>query len=202
MIQKPQGYDESWAFTGETRSLPAGCYVCQIKQASVIEENKKQKLAILFDIAEGEYKEFYKKLYESAKKNSSDAKWRGVHKQVIGGDSLPFFKGIITSIEKSNPGFLFQFGVEGNEKTLSGKKFGAVMGREQFPARDGSLKWWTRVVQIRSVSGLKDAEVPEDKPYTGPAQAGNTPFLGGPAPKHDTGFMNIPDGFDEELPFN
>ena len=37
MIRKPQGYDESWTYTGESRSLPAGCYVCEI--LGVKEEN-------------------------------------------------------------------------------------------------------------------------------------------------------------------
>lgn len=203
MISKPQGYDESWAATGESQQLPKGCYVCAIKQ---VNEQKTQggrpQIVVLFDIAEGEQKGFYQRQFDVAKNSSSDAKWKGIHKQLMDGSSVPFFKGLITSVEKSNPGFHFQFGVEGNEKTLVGKKFGAVMGREQFLAQDGSLKWATKVVQIRSVEGLKDAEVPEDKPYTEPVQAGNTPFLGGPAPKHDTGFMNIPDGIDEELPFN
>lgn len=38
MIKKPEGYDESWAATGEVKTLPAGCYVCCIKQASIINE--------------------------------------------------------------------------------------------------------------------------------------------------------------------
>lgn len=202
MISKPQGYDESWAATGESQQLPKGCYVCKIIGVKQDKYAGHARFLMQFDIAEGEYKDFYQKQYKQAKQAGRDAKYKGEHRQYMDGASVPFFKGLITSVERSNPGFVFQFGVEGNEKTLVGKKFGAVMGREQFPAQDGSLKWVTKVVQIRSVEGLKDAEVPEDKPYTEPVQAGNTPFLGGPAPKHDTGFMNIPDGIDEELPFN
>lgn len=121
---------------------------------------------------------------------------------------LPFFKGLITSIEKSNPNFVFQFGVENNEKTLAGKKFGAVMGREQFMTNEGKLRWTTKIFQIRSIEGLKDAEVPEDRPYqeaeiqkTEAVKARNNdiPFVGTPGPD---GFMNIPDSIDEELPFN
>lgn len=202
MIQKPQGYDESWAFTGETRTLPAGCYVCVVKQATAVEENGKSKLVVLFDIAEGEQKDFYKSQYNAARANSSDAKWRGVHKQIMSGSSLPFFKGLMTSIEKSNPGYTFPWGVQNNEKTLTGKKFGAVMGREQFQAQDGSLKWATKIVQIRSIEGLKDAEIPEDKLYSDTQPARNsTPYIGG-VPQHDTGFVNVPEGMDEELPFN
>ena len=52
MIVKPQGYDEARAFTGEFASLPAGCYVCVIKQASMVKtQNGRDQIAILFDIA-------------------------------------------------------------------------------------------------------------------------------------------------------
>lgn len=212
MINKPQGYDESWAATGESQALPAGRYVCVVKQvAEQATQNGRPQMVVLFDISEGEQKDFYRKQYEAAKSSSADAKWKGVHKQLMDGSSLPFFKGLMTSIERSNPGYVFPWGVQNNEKTLVGKKFGAVMGREQFQTQDGSLKWATKVVQIRSLDGLKDAEVPEDKPYTGAVnpqgQAGQTgtqvPFIGGMPPQHDTGFMNIPDSIGaDELPFN
>ena len=32
MIKKPQGYDKAPAYTGESRALPKGKYVCVIKQ--------------------------------------------------------------------------------------------------------------------------------------------------------------------------
>ena len=112
---------------------------------------------------------------------------------------MPFFKGLMTSIERSNPGFSFPWGKEGNEKTLVGKKFGAVMGREEFLTDQNEKRFATKIVQIRSIEGLKDAKVPEDK-------------LLGDLPKEKTenqkyepagndGFMNIPEGIDEELPF-
>lgn len=203
MIKKPQGYDESWAFTGEAQSLPAGCYVCVVKQVQLVTTKQgREQFILLFDIADGDHKGFFQSRFDADKAGGRDAKWRGVHRQYMDGSSVPFFKGLITSIEKSNPGFVFRFGVEGNEKTLAGKKFGAVMGREQFQAQDGELRWATKIDHIRSLEGLKDAKVPEDKPYSPSAEksAGNMPFIGTPGPD---GFMNIPDGIDdEELPFN
>lgn len=132
MISKPQGYDESWAATGEAVQLPAGCYVCKIRQVSQAEtQTGRPQIVLLFDIAEGEHAGFYQARYDEDRKNG-DAKWRGVHKQIMDGSSLPFFKGLMSSIEKSNPGYVFPWGREGNEKTLVGKKLGVVMGREQF----------------------------------------------------------------------
>lgn len=204
MIQKPQGYDEAQTFTGEAMQLPAGCYVCVIKQVAEVKTmNGRPQIAILFDIAEGEHKGFYAGQYDAAR-SGGDAKWKGVHKQLMDGSSLPFFKGLMTSIEKSNPGYHFPWGVEGNEKTLTGKKFGAVMRREQFATSDGQLKFATKVFQIRSLDGLKDAKVPEDKLLQENQAANNTlPYIGGTmAPQQDTGFMHVPDGIAEELPFN
>lgn len=199
MIMKPQGYDEAQAFTGEVMSLPAGCYVCIIKQVNEIEEKGKKKLAILFDIAEGEQKGFYQKQFDLAKQAGGNAKWKGVHKQMEDGSSLPFFKGLMTSIEKSNPGFAFPWGQERNEKTLAGKKFGAVIGREQFLTDDGKKAFWTHIFQVRSLEGLKDAKVPEDKLLPDNAQNPAAPPAYGPA--DENGFMYIPEGIDEGLPF-
>ena len=198
MIAKPQGYDEAPAYTGETMQLPAGLYVCEIKQVSEIEENNKKKVAVLFDIAEGEEKGFYQKQYEQAKRQDAHAKWKGVHKQTKEGSALSFFKGMMTSIERSNPGFQFPWGQQDNEKTLVGKKFGAVMGREQFLTSDGTKAFWTHIFQIRSVEGLKDAKIPEDKLLEENAAPAESPKYG---PEGGDGFMNIPDGIDEELPF-
>lgn len=156
-MKKPEGYDEAQAITGESQSLPAGLYVCIIKGA--IEEEKKGKklLSIAFDIAEGEYKGFYQQRYNADK--NQDKKWPGVHRQYTEGKSVGFFKGMITSIEESNPGFKFDF----DEQKLKGKKFGAVMGREQFLTSDGQKKFATKIFWIRSIEGLKEATVPEDK---------------------------------------
>lgn len=199
MISKPQGYDEAAAYTGESMQLPPGLYVCKIKQVSETKtSNNRPQLAVLFDVAEGEQKDFYQAQFDASKRMNGDkAKWKGVHKQLMDGSSLPFFKGLMTSIEKSNPGYAFPWGQEGNEKTLVGKKFGAVMGREQFETSEGGTAFATKIFQVRSIDGLKDAKIPEDRLLE--VQPTHTPA---PSPSADPdGFMNIPDGIDEELPF-
>lgn len=197
MIRKPQGYDESWTYTGESRSLPAGCYVCEILGAIEENCNGRERFVIQFDIAEGEYKGFYQQQYNAAKKQNIGAKYKGEHRQYMDGNSVPYFKGLITSIEKSNPGYSFPWNLEGNEKTLKGKKFGAVIGREQIETDNKEKVFWTHIFQVRSVDGLKDAKVPEDRLLN--EQPGQQPAPD-PALAAD-GFMSIPDGVDEELPF-
>ena len=80
MNKKPQGYDEAPAFTGEFQQLPKGKYVCVIKQVAVKEsKNGNNQFVILYDIAEGEQKGFYQKMFDADKaQDSAGAKWRGV----------------------------------------------------------------------------------------------------------------------------
>lgn len=202
MINKPQGYDEAAAYTGEFSQLPAGLYVCEILGARMENYNGNERFVMQFDIAEGEYKGFYQKQYREEKLTNQNAKYRGMHRQFVSGSSLPFFKGMMTSIEKSTPGYFFPWGRENNEKTLVGKKFGAVMGREQFLTEDGEKRFSTKIFQIRSLEGLKNAKIPEDKLLEDSGNTGRvaTSPAEDPALAKD-GFMNIPDGIDEELPF-
>ena len=199
MITKPQGYDEAQAFTGEFASLPAGCYVCKILGAKQEKYNGHDRFIMQFDIAEGEQKDFYQNQYNLSKKTDQNTKYKGVHRQYMDERSIPYFKGLMTSIERSNPGFVFPWGRENNEKTLVGKKFGAVMGREEFTASDGEKRWATKIFQIRSIDGLKDAKVPDDKPLTD--NAGATDGSSQYGQPDENGFTNIPDNIDEELPF-
>lgn len=201
MINKPQGYDEAPAYTGEFMQLPAGLYVCKILGAKQEEFNGHGRFVMQFDIAEGEHEGFYQKQYNLEKQANQNAKYKGVHRQNMEENGLPFFKGLMTSIERSNQEYHFPWGVQGNEKTLVGKKFGAVMGREQFLTQDGEKRFATKIFQIRSVDGLKEAKVPEDKLLEETEQAPAMTPAADPALAAD-GFMNIPDGItDEELPF-
>lgn len=159
-MRKPANYEETQARTGESRQLPAGLYVCQIVMAIEEERNGSRILAVAFDIAEGEYKGFYKQRYDA--NTDENKKWPAIHRQFVEdreGSCNPFFKGLITSIEESNPNFKWNW----EESTLKGKKFGAIMGREEFLTNDGQKKMATKVFYIRSIEGLKNAKVPEDK---------------------------------------
>ena len=75
------------------------------------------------------------------------------------GECNSFLKGFITSIEKSNEGFIFNF----DEATLKGKKFGGVFAREQYRNASGESKMSTKLRFIRSTEGIHDVEVPGDK---------------------------------------
>lgn len=204
MIRKPEGYDAAQAYTGEGYpALPAGLYVCEIKQVNLTETPNQHlpQIAVLFDIAEGEQKGYYSNRYQTEKATSQHPKWKGVYRQSMTGPSLPFFKGLITSIERSTPGFSFPFDRENNEKTLVGKRFGAVMGRRQFETQSGNKAFVTEIKQVRSIEGLKTATVPEDELLDTVTGGTVTTAVQADPIKDPDGFMHIPDGIQEELPF-
>ncbi len=198
MIKKPYGYDEATAYTGETQSLPKGKYICSIVQATTeTTRNGNTQLVLFFDIVEGEYKGFYNRAFESDKaRNGVNAKWRGMFRQNMEGKGIPWLKGIIKSIEKSN-NFTFPWDLDGNEKALVGKRFGGVFHRRQYETQNGKTGFVTELFQIRSIDALEDAKVPDDELLPDKMQGAGTP-----SPFGD-GFMNIPDNIaDEGLPFN
>lgn len=166
-MRKPEGYDSAPVYTGEGQALPAGGYVCTIVKAEeTSSRGGRPMLALALDIAEGEYEGHFRRQYERAKQSNPDAKWNGVFRQLTDGSSLPFFKGLVTSLEVSND-FKWDF----DERKLKGKLIGALFGREQYMGTDGKLKWSTKCQAVRSVKNIRDGnfEIPEDKPLAGGA---------------------------------
>lgn len=196
-----EGYDNAPAYTGEFAQLPAGKYKCVVKQAEVHEVRGSQQMIIYFDIVDGEYKDFYSNQFKQMKASDPKAgieKWKGRIYQNAEGQGLPFFKGIIKSIERSNPGYEWKW----EEKTLTGKLFGGVFGREEFITNDGEKRMATKCVQVRSIDGLAEAKVPEDKLLPDNAGSRPTPSQASAAVPDSDGFVNIPEGAEDEgIPF-
>jgi hypothetical protein len=195
-MQKPEGYDETRAFTGDFEILPLGGHICFVKQAKLDKTKMgKDVLILLFDIFEGEHKDFYKRDFERRKENNAEAKWPAVYRQLTEGKSLSFFKGMITAIENSNGSYKWNW----DESTLKGKLFGGVFGQEEYEANDGNVKLSTKCRWIRSVEQIrKGVEVPEIKRLAG---KNDTSTRG----QQDNG--TLPDGNfysmtdDDDLPF-
>lgn len=70
------------------------------------------------------------------------------------------FKTFTTSIEKSNPGYTWNW----QEDTLVGKKFGGVFGYEEFTIpTTGETVPLTRIRFIRSTEKIEEAPIPKVK---------------------------------------
>lgn len=181
-MNKPQGYDEAQSYTGDFEALKLGGHICKILKAKEgTTQNGNSYLDIFFDIEEGEQAGYYSRRYEEMNKNGQ-AKWQGVYRQFTGVNSTPYFKGMIENIEKSNPGYKFDF----NETTLINKIFGGVFGREQYLNQQGEKKFAIKCRAIRSVEAVRNGvEIPEDKLL--PEQQSNNFFS--------------PASADDDLPF-
>lgn len=70
---------------------------------------------------------------------------------------IAMFKGFTTSVEKSNPGYTWNF----DEKTLIGKKLCGVFGLEQYEKQDGTTGFATRLTQFRSLDKLNEVKIPK-----------------------------------------
>ena len=160
MMNKPANWDSVEAITGEYKKLPGG-YVCSIVRAECTKsKNGKEMLKLAIDIAEGEYKDFYLNQYlQEQERNKEQAKWRGSYYQLTEGDSMGRFKGMLLNIEKSNPGYKWNW----NEKSLEGKLFGGVFREEEYINRNGGLSTAVKLISIRPVEGITDIEPPAKK---------------------------------------
>lgn len=197
-MKMPNGYSEVQARTGAREQLPAGGYVCRIRGAREETNNGYWQLVIAFDVHEGDKAGIFDRRYKDDMQANKDAKWpaAGTHRVFVmdynnRDQCSPEFKGLITSVEESNPGFVMQWG-EGTERTLIGKLIGIVFREEEFMLQDGSgIGVTTKPMYACSVERIRDGvKIPKRKLIsgTGQAKAAQQP----PAP---------PALADEECPF-
>ena len=185
-MKKPEGYDEARAF-GEFETLPAGGYKCLIKKV-VCEKTQagKEYLKIGFDIAEGEYKDFYQKKF--ANDTRQEPKWSGVWTVFTEGynpgTTNPKFKGLITSVEASNDGFKFNF----NEQELVNKKVGLVFREEEFEGVNGQIHTAVKPFFAVSYDKAEESKIPNKKKLPEKGEAFED-------------FINSVDNNNDDLPF-
>lgn len=153
-----------------------------IKIVSVEDVEDKEYLKIEYDIADGEFKGYYKDLYKSR------GFWGGSFIRSYKERALPFFKAFKTSVEVSNKGFEFK----NDPQSLVGKFLGVVLGEEEYEGNDGSVKKRLYVAQTRSGQSIRNNE------FEVPALKKLAPKPGSIADGGD--FMQLADD-DGELPF-
>lgn len=181
----------------------AGGYVCGIY--SVEDVSEKEYLKLTYDIVEGEFKGYY-----SNRKKEREFElpfFVCSYKDA----ALPFFKSMITSVENSNKDYKW----DNDETKLRGKYIGIIFGEEEYISKSNN-KVYTRLISdgYRSVETIRngDFKIPELKKLENTPVITQDPFSN--SSNDNSGvdffnnnyksddFMNIPDGIDEELPFN
>ena len=139
------------------KGLPIGAYECVIKDARINhnEITGKNTLKISVDIASGEYKDYFLKAYENDTR--IDRKWNNnaVRYLAYEGENVSYFKGFLTIVENSNPGYKWCW----EESTLKDKKLVGVFQYEEYEKQDGTKGIKVRLSKFRSLDKLGKIEV-------------------------------------------
>ncbi len=195
-IRRFSDYEQTKSYK-DFEQLPRGGYVLIIKGAELCENSFGQYTKIMCDIAEGDYKDFFMNDYLGQKKG--DRKWRcnyllntpkddGSEKD---GWTKRRFKTVTEALEESNPGYHFDW----DERKFKGKLIGGLFNEREYEANNGEIRRATNLAQLCSVEKIRSGnyKIPEDKLLESKQSMPTT---------DKDGFMQIPDGADDELPFN
>lgn len=155
-MKKWNGY-ETTQVMGQKKKLPAGGYICKVIEAKEETYGWGSVLVISFDIAEGEYKNFYREQYE---KQNTNKKWKGTYRLNCPKDdgsekdekAKKTFKTFIHHMEQSNQGYKWDW----SEDTLKGKSFGGVFGEKEY-AIEGNTGFFTTIrytCEAKAVAGV------------------------------------------------
>lgn len=168
-----KGYNEAQA-TGEYERLPIGGYVIRI--TDVKDEVAKNYLTITYDIAEGQYRGFYK---------DTDADHVRSHQFIRSYKeaALGMLKAFISAVDKTN-GTKFGESIEErglDERQLVGKLLGVVIGEEEYESNQGELKTALKVRTCMEADKIRKGQfkMPELKKLEkdeGKIPSGFTPF--------------------------
>lgn len=173
------------------KGIEPGGYVCKIHSAEVITYSWGEVLKINFDIAEGEYKDYYMEQYSH--NPNEDKKWQGNIRVTVPDEANQYFEtqkkrfgNMIACIEESNPGYVWDW----NEAGLKDKFVGLVFGNEEY-SFNGYSGWKAKPQLFVSTDDIYTGnfKTPKDKPLRA-EEAASVP----------AGFTPV-EGDDEELPF-
>lgn len=207
-MQKPRNYETTQA-SGEYMPVELGGHDMVIK---LVEEMKsrtgKDMIVVYFEFSRDDKQPGFFGLQQRNDSRPNKKKWPNQGTKYIlvndsEGNCSRDFKAFITCTEHSNAGFATKWGGEIDNWAMQfqDKKIGGVFGEEMdyYSGREVKkrvLRWFV------SIDKVVDAPIPnmsETKAYKEHKQGGGMPNYGTP---DSDGFMSIPDGISDELPFN
>ena len=149
-MKQIENYENVQANTGDFSRPTAGGYICKIidvEDVPLNEQGKGNYLKIFYDVADGEFKEFYS---EQFKKFGGD--WYATFIRSYKEKALGMFKHFMNCAEQSNAGYDWDW----NEKGLIGKVVGLVLGEEEYKNNAGEIKTKLTVKNIATVEDIKN----------------------------------------------
>ena len=196
-MNKPNNYDNT-KVGGDFTPVELGGHHMVIKQVSE-RKNKSggDMIVVLFDFAKGDRQEGY---FTDQFKNDirPDKKWPHNGSSYINvndaktGECSRSFKSFITSVEKSNRGFVVQWG-DNFCQQFKNKKIGGVFG-EVENEWNGKTSMRHELRWLGEDGKMDSAKIPDPKYLPTDGKKGKA-VTG----KED--FMNVPDSEDESIPF-
>lgn len=174
--------------------LPAGGYVAKIVSAKVEDYQWGSVVVVAFDIAEGDFKGFFKKQFDD--NPNEDKKWRGVYRLTVPDENSKYFDGnrrtfnnFIYVMEDSNPNYHYDC----DEKKFKDKMIGVLFRNREWEM-DGNTGWTTECGAVTDVASIREGKFKplKDKPLKG--KSTTTAPLTNPSP------ADLIDD-DEDIPF-
>ncbi len=197
-MQKPNNYDN--VSTGDFTPVTPGGHHLIIKK---VEESKskagKDMIIVAFDMASGDSQPNYvSKLF--ADDIRPDKKWPRVGRQYIvvtdaDGNTSRSFKTFITCVEKSNNGFVTQWG-DAFASQFKGKRIGGVFGKVENEY-NGKVTQRCELRWFCADDKADNANVPNPKLLPNSNHVVKAPDQS----EQLDGFLTLPEGMDEEIPF-
>lgn len=161
------------------RQLPVGAYVCQVIDSQIEGKAPDQRLAVIFEIYEGEYKGWYMAKYKAQKERGSnyEIKYKGVLRLRIPNpdnknaqypeSDQRRFNDMIARFQNSNPNTEF-FNDDGfDEMKLKGKLIGISVAEDEYNGAS-----FTKPVRFENVDDVRQGLV---KPIESRKQPDPTP---------------------------
>lgn len=156
-------YEAAEVSNGEYTKMGAGGYIVAVQSVRTQGEDSyhhpinyirdKQYVKLIYDVIEGEHAGRY-----------SDDYWSGEDKDYahcfyLSWKNMGAFKGAIQALDESNPGFDGFAAADAEQWGLFiGKKFGIVVGEEEYRANDGTVKTRLTLPRIKSVQDIRDGK--------------------------------------------
>ena len=151
-MKKIDNFDKIQENGGGFKRIPDGAYIVWIKK--VTDNPEKKYLRLELDVCKGEYKNWYQKLYDADKRETKYWPRDGVLVRSYSDKALPFFKGFITSVTKSNKNFNWEW----DEQKLVNKVFGVVIGTEEYERQNGGIGKRPYIASVHSVETIEKGE--------------------------------------------
>jgi hypothetical protein len=196
-MQKPNSFDDVKAGGDYTPIELGGHHATIMSVKEQMSRTNKNMVVVALDFAANDRQAgYFKNQFDNDTRD--DKKWPYQAVQYIvtedaDGKCSKSFKGFITAFERSND-ITTNWGDKFTEQ-FKGKKIGVVYG-EVEEEYNGEIKTRRRIRWFCEDATVDSQKVPDKKLL--PTTPANTPATN----NSGDGFMNIPDGIEEELPFN